>query len=283
MSKQAPATEFKWMQVIQRDSGAILKALQTGRTSAAVRCLRRDTVEAVTTGLSRPPRTAPAGVPLHRFASVVRGIATGANEFFFLTREQLRSFGLSESLFLRAIGRTRDCQAGTLTAADVEKLDAAGRPTWLLNLSPADAMLMPPPLRAYLERGEVAGLPQRALIRTRRPWFKMERRMPPPILFAYLGRRDCRFILNEAGVVPLTGFLCVYPHAPGMPAARKLCKALNAPETIANLAATGKSYGGGAVKVEPRQLDNLEIPLSALRAADLALPQVAVEGRLFDE
>lgn len=38
----------------------------------------------------------------------------------------------------------------------------------------------------------------------------MEQREVPPILFAYLGRRNTRFILNEAGILPLTGFLCVY-------------------------------------------------------------------------
>jgi hypothetical protein len=46
------------------------------------------------------------------------------------------------------------------------------------------------------------GLPKRPLISTRRPWFKMEQREVPPILFAYLGRRNTRFILNEAGILP---------------------------------------------------------------------------------
>jgi hypothetical protein len=111
----------------------------------------------------------------------------------------------------------------------------------------------------------------------------MEQRTPPPILFAYLGRRDCRFILNEAGVVPLTGFLCVYPWDTNRQAVQKLWRALNHPDTIQNLAFAGKSYGGGAVKVEPRQLDSLEIPASVVREVGLNSPEVATELFLLEE
>ena len=111
----------------------------------------------------------------------------------------------------------------------------------------------------------------------------MEQRTPPPILFAYLGRRDCRFILNEAGVVPLTGFLCVYPWDTDREAVRRLWQALNHPDTLQNLAFAGKSYGGGAVKVEPRQLENLEIPESVLKVVGLKSPQVATELILLEK
>jgi hypothetical protein len=92
----------------------------------------------------------------------------------------------------------------------------------------------------------------------------MEQRAAPPLLFAYLGRRACRFVLNQAGVVPLTGFLCVYPKDNRPRAVRRLWRALNHPATLANLLYVGKSYGHGAIKVEPRQLEALEIPPQAL-------------------
>ena len=113
------------------------------------------------------------------------------------------------------------------------------------------------------------GLPNRALLKSRRPWYKMEERRPPPILFAYLGRRTCRFILNKAGAVPLTGFLCVYPRHASAAAVEKLWRALNHPATLANLMYVGKSYGNGALKVEPRQLERLELPQQVLDAIGL--------------
>jgi len=103
-------------------------------------------------------------------------------------------------------------------------------------------------------------LPDRPLIKQRKLWYKIEYRKVPPILFAYLGRRNSRFIKNEAGVVPLTSFLCIYPIYDDELYIANLCEALNHPETIQNLRLVGKSYGSGAIKVEPRNLDKVPIP-----------------------
>lgn len=149
---------------------------------------------------------------MSHFARVVRGIATGANEFFFLTNRQIGELGLHRRYFVRAIGRTRDCREDILRPSVLTALETQARPTWLLSLDGTPKELLPTRLQSYLVAGEKQKLNERALIQGRRPWYKMEQRTPPPILFAYLGRRACRFILNEARVVPLTGFLCVGPH-----------------------------------------------------------------------
>src|SRR5262249_46653287 len=116
-----------------------------------------------------------------------------------------------------------------------------------------------------------AGLPQRPLIAQRRPWYKMEVRTPPAFLFAYLGRRNARFIRNLAGVLPLTGFLCVYPRSEEPDYVERLWQVLRHPETVNNLAAVGKSYGSGAIKVEPRALEQLPLPTQIVAQAGLAL------------
>lgn len=279
-ANEKPQDRFLWMRVLERDADAIASALRQRQSSGAVSLYHRSLSEALKTGLSRPPRAqGNSGVPLSGFAKVVRGIATGGNEFFFLTREQLRSRGLPEKFFRRAVGRTRDCPNDRLTAADLDRLEAAGRATWLLNLGEEPPAQFPPALKSYLKHGEELGLPMRSLIQTRRPWYRMERRTPPPILFAYLGRRDCRFILNEAGVVPLTGFLCIYPWETTFAGAKKLWRALNHPDTLANLGFVAKSYGGGALKAEPRQLDRLEIPQSVLD--EIGLNPVKPAGQLI--
>ena len=267
ISRNPPAPSLLWCRVERPDRDAILDAVRSGvrygKKDGAVNVLRRETAEAIATGLSRPPAPpSQDGLPLSRFARVMRGIATGDNDFFFLTSEQIRAAHFPERYFRRAIGRTRDCPGSVISHEDLEALDATGRPTWLLNLGSEPVESLPAPLRAHLENGESEGTPQRALIATRRPWYRMEQRTPPPLLFAYLGRRDCRFILNRADVVPLTGFLCVYPHDAAKAASERLWRALNHPLTLANLSYVAKSYGSGALKVEPRQLEHLKIPFS---------------------
>jgi hypothetical protein len=166
---------------------------------------------------------------------------------------------------------------------DLDRLEAAGRATWLLNLADESSEKLPAQLQTYLKSGEREGLPEKSLIKTRRPWYKMERRTPPPILFAYLGRRDCRFVLNQANVVPLTGFLCVYPWNTTQAGVKKLWRALNHPDTQANLSFVSKSYGGGALKTEPRQLDQLEIPQSVLDEVGLNSLKPISQAMLLDK
>ena len=101
----------------------------------------------------------------------------------------------------------------------------------------------------------------------RKKWFFMEKRKPVPILFAYLGRRNNRFIDAQTELTPLTGFLCVYPKT-GVDK-QKLISALNHPLSIQELSRIGKSYGGGAVKVEPGGLRKMIIPEEALKESEL--------------
>lgn len=283
-TNEKPVEDFLWLRVCERDGDAIAATLAGRKSSTSVDLHHRKLTEALKTGLSRPPR-APnnSGIPLSYFAKVVRGIATGHNDFFFLTREQVRSYDLPEKFFRRAIGRTRDCPGDRVTTADLDRLETAGRATWLLNLTNDPAEKLPLQVQTYLKTGELVGLPEKSLIKTRRPWYKMERRIAPPLLFAYLGRRDCRFVLNEANVVPLTGFLCVYPWDTTPAGAKKLWRALNHPDTLANLSFVSKSYGGGALKTEPRQLDQLEIPQSVLDKVGLSPLKPMSQTMLLDK
>ena len=221
---------------------------------------KRNLHEALATGLSRAPRKEKEfEYTLADFAHTMRGIATGANEFFFLTEEKAVELKIPHDYLLPAIGRTRDAEGDSITAETLEELKKKGRPVYLLYPNGKSWERLPQTVKNYLLEGERLGLPQRALISTRQPWYRMETRETPPFLFAYLGRRNTRFIRNIAGIVPLTGFLCVYPRSRDREYAEKLWNVLNHPSTVENLNLVGKSYGSGAIKVEPRALERLPI------------------------
>jgi hypothetical protein len=263
ISRRPPRRTLAWARCSRTDD-ALAGFVRSGfRARHGVTTTSRVLSEALRTGLSREPAPLANGPVLGDYATVRRGIATGANEFFFLTKEAARKARLPRSLLLPAIGRTRDVPGDTVTRDTLRDLDARGRPTLLF--SPNGAAHQAPAVRAYLHVGQRLGLPQRALIRTRHPWYRMETRNVPPFLFAYLGRRRARFIRNEAGVVPLTGFLCVYPHRTSPRDLARLWRVLSDPRTVDNLKLVGKSYGAGAIKVEPRALERLPIPVPLAR------------------
>jgi adenine-specific DNA-methyltransferase len=259
-----PVDKFLWARCIQAQTGE-LKAWVTSdfQTSGENLLVHQRTLsEGLSIGLSRPPVDNESDDPLlGEFAKVMRGIATGANQFFFLTKKQASEFGIPHKYLLPAIGRTRDVSGNTIDNNTLNALDEAGKPTLLLSLDNTPLEQLPKTLREYLQHGEELELHLRSLISTRRPWYKMEVRPTPPYLFAYLGRRSARFIRNHAGVMPLTGFLCVYARNNSPEFVNRLWTILSHSETINNLSLVGKSYGGGAIKVEPRSLERLRLPL----------------------
>jgi hypothetical protein len=284
-----PTQEFFWLKVKKSETANLLKFIENfsayqdqsniqniNNKYPDIEIVKRDLTEGLQTGFSRSPQilTTEKSYYLKDFAQVMRGIATGANEFFFLTEAQVQSLKIPRQYFKLAIGRTKDITGDRITVRDLENLEKNQRPTLLLSIDTIDTIdqlneKFPPQLVKYLSQGEKSGLPERALIRQRKPWYKMEKRQIPPILFTYLGRRHQRFIKNEAAVLPLTGFLCIYPHHSDPQFIDQLWQALNEPATINNLSLVGKSYGAGAIKVEPGNLQKLIIPENIVKKYSL--------------
>jgi adenine-specific DNA-methyltransferase len=277
-----PTKSLYWVKSNKSYSNDLLDFISSDfkqRQFDSIEITKRDLKEAIQTGLSRPPQNH-NGFKFHLddFAKVMRGIATGANEFFFLTSEQVKQINIPTKFLKRAVGRTKDAMQGVLTALEVEELDKEKRPTYLLSINANDQL--PKSILKYLKTGEELGLPNRALIQQRKPWYKMEKREVPPLLFAYLGRRNSRFIKNDAEILPLTGFLCVYPIYKDKKFIENLWQALNHPDTLENLKLVGKSYGSGAIKVEPGNLTKLPIPEHIVKMYDLKRPYKTDTGQL---
>lgn len=258
--KEQPKTDLFWVKV-NVPSSELYKLISSNfepNQFENLEVTKRNLHEAIKTGLSRPTQNKEFKFHLGDFASVMRGIATGANDFFFLTRKQAQELKIPKEFLKSAIGRTRDISDEIITQSTITKLDQKGRPTLLLSVDNKDAIL-PKSLTAYLKKGADLGIPRRPLIKQRKLWHKMEKRQVPPLLFAYLGRRNLRFIKNDANILPLTGFLCIYPNETDESYIDALWKILNHPESLENLRLVGKSYGSGAIKVEPRSLEKLPI------------------------
>lgn len=277
-----PAKSLYWVKTSQAYMNDLVDFIASDfrkRNYKSIEISKRELKEAISTGLSRPAQNHNGfKYHLNDFANVMRGIATGSNEFFFLTAQQVKKLNIPNEFLKRAIGRTRDINDNIITTKDVEKLEKENRPTYLLSINGHEKF--PKSVSNYLKVGEKMGLPNRPLIQQRKPWYKMEKREVPPLLFAYLGRRNTRFIKNEACVLPLTGFLCVYPIYKDNEYIQKLWQVLNHPDTLANLKLVGKSYGSGAIKVEPGNLNKLPIPEHVIKQFDLKRPYKIENGQL---
>lgn len=258
-----PQENYYWVQCLKTDIKSLEVWIQSSFcaevNSSELNIANIPVKTSLSIGFSRDPTKIKfEEYKLKDFAKVIRGIATGDNNYFFITREIAEKYQIEPDFLYYAVGRTRDINSEIIDNDLLNLLDKKGRPTLLFSPDGRDLKLFPAQTQKYLKIGEEMGIHRKRLISTRKPWYKMEKRIPPPILFAYLGRRNCRFILNKAKVLPLTSFLAIYPKNEIDP--EKLFYLLNHPQVIQNLFLVGKSYGDGAIKVEPRALERLPIP-----------------------
>jgi len=262
LQNAAPAPNFRWARILRPETDDFFRYVTSGFTDIgkSMESNLRTTDEAIATGLSRPPRPNKAQFVLKDFAYVRRGIATGANSFFLLTREMVDNLQLDKSLIRKVIPKTRYLKTLFFTEEDFGLLAEQGHPVYLFAPDGRPLDQFSETVRSYLKLGEELGLPQKALIGQRNPWYKMETRVPPDYLFAYLGRRNIRFVRNLAGVSPLTTLLAVYARNNDEKYIRELHTVLNHPDVLSGLVYVAKSYGNGALKAEPRQLELLPIP-----------------------
>lgn len=201
-------------------------------------------------------------IALASVAKVKRGVATGANEFFTLSDDAVQKLRLEHSFLKPVLTKARDAVFYDFTHEDFEKLRKAGRKVWLISSDKPKDELEGTQFLKYIEQGEVRGFHLRHLTSSRRIWYSSERRETSPIIFTYMSRQRPRFIYNKAKILVLNNFHFVYPEKEAVKDATEL-KAflayLNSNRAYNLLRKVGRMYGGGLLKVEPKELEKLPI------------------------
>jgi adenine-specific DNA-methyltransferase len=203
------------------------------------------------------------GLKLGQLFRVMRGVATGANDYFALSEEEVKKYKLPQSVLIRVIAKSRYCLKNIFTESDWEELRLKNKEVYLLDLSKDEEH---PAVKAYIELGEKLGVDKRSLVKTRKKWYYIERRDPPPIFVTYLSRGKPRFILNKAKVIPLNVFLCLYPRVPlDDKTIEAIWRYLNSEEALKQFEYLARNYGEDTLKIEPRILEELELPYELVR------------------
>ncbi len=210
------------------------------------------------------------------FFKIKRGVATGHNEYFILSEDDINARGLPMEAFSPILPSPR------YVTEDEVKADRHGNPKierrrFLLDTKlPEDEIKHRfPALYDYLEEGKARGLNEGYICQHRSLWYGQEIRPPAPIVCTYLGRGDTksgrpfRFILNGSRATVANVYLAMYPtpvlsraitRDPGL--IRRVWQVLNE-ITPDKLLSEGRVYGGGLHKLEPKELANVPVPAIA--------------------
>lgn len=216
------------------------------------------------------------------FGSPELGIVTGGNSFFTLNEATRIRYGLSEE----AGQVVKVCPPGTkhlkglaFSTAAWKHLRDAGERVWLFR---PDAMDTSPEVMAYVAEGKRLEVDSAYKCSIRTPWWRPPIVSPPDLYFTYMSHRYPRLIANTAKTTFVNSMhgLRLKPKVSRKSSDALPLLAFNS-VTMLGAEVHGRSYGGGILKMEPREAAALPVPtFEALEVAWAILkPQKATLER----
>jgi len=210
------------------------------------------------------------------------GTVTGANDYFALSEVTRRKWYLDERLF-KTISPpgTKHLKGLSFTRAQWEELKLAGQRVWLLYPDPKSKSAA---LKEYVKYGEKQGVDDAYKCTVRTPWWRPPVVPAPDLFFTYMSHRYPRLIANTSGATILNSMHGVRLKR-DVPKVVREALPLLAISSVSMLGAEilGRSYGGGILKMEPREAAGLPVPATDdLRAAwrKLSERRAALDGAL---
>ncbi len=194
-------------------------------------------------------------VPLSTYGRVVRGIATGDNDYFTFNDQKKREFEIEDKYLLPCLTKANQASSYFFTKEDFEKLKSLGKNTYLLNITDVSS----PAIRRYIQLGEKLGVDKKYLTSHRTPWYAIENRPPAPILVTVFNRNGLRFVRNEAEVRNLTCFHCFYLNLFAINNIEVLMAYLITDVARELFKDNRREYGDGLEKFEPNDLNNAKV------------------------
>ena len=197
------------------------------------------------------PRLREGYVELGELCRVHRGTVTGANAVW-VRRDA--SPDLPERVLFPSITRARELFGA---GARLGSLDALRRVVDLpVDLDVFDAAERRQ-IDRFLREARARGVPEGYIASNRRAWWSVGLRAAAPILATYMARRPPAFVRNDAGARHINIAHGLYPREEMTDAVLdRLADHLRAAVTLAQ----GRTYAGGLVKFEPREMERIPVP-----------------------
>lgn len=212
--------------------------------------------------------------PLHTFANVRRGIATGANRFFTVSEADRKRHNIAMEYLTPCLTRASQVQGHIFGEQEFSELAEAGKNVFLLNLT---GKTLDASMQEYIRWGEDEGFHRGYLTRNRRPWYSMEPALPADLWVKTFGRSQVVFIENNTRALHLTCFHGIYLNMLGYQYRKVIFLYLITDLAREIFEGQKREYGSGLGKFEPNDIRNANV----LDFRQLATPDLSVLEQLY--
>jgi adenine-specific DNA-methyltransferase len=195
-------------------------------------------------------------VAINSYGKFMRGIATGANEYFAMSLQAAKQRGIKENYLLPCITKSPQIKGLVFTDDVLDELIENGVPVYCFSGSETGD----DKVKQYIEYGESMGYHKRYLTKKRKPWYKLENRQPAPILSGVFNRGKVKFVRNFTNVINFTCFHSFYPNMFGQKYINRLFVYFISRIGQEIIKTNKRKYGNGLDKFEPGDLNSCLCP-----------------------
>lgn len=198
-------------------------------------------------------------VRLSSYGTSELGSVTGANKFFTMSEATRLEYDLREDQLLKiSPPGTRHLKGLTFTSRQWDALREGGERVWMLRPSPDDRS---PGLERYKALGESLAVNEAYKCQVRKQWWVPPAVSAPDMFFTYMSHRYPRLISNTAKATFVNSMhgVRLKDDVPKETRAALPLLCLNS-VTMIGAEVHGRSYGGGILKMEPREAARLPLP-----------------------
>jgi adenine-specific DNA-methyltransferase len=192
------------------------------------------------------------------------GAVTGNNKYFALGKEDVARLGLgTEELIKISQPGSRHLHGLEFTESAWRAELADGARSFLFYPGPT----LSGKAKEYVDLGAADGVNDAYKCRMRQPWWRVPLVETPDLFLTYMNHDRPRLVTNSAKVQILNSLYGIALHSGRKIIGRKLLPVacLNS-ITLLGAEIVGRAYGGGLLKLEPREADMLPIPSLGLIA-----------------
>ncbi|WP_216843576.1 HsdM family class I SAM-dependent methyltransferase [Phytoactinopolyspora alkaliphila] len=195
---------------------------------------------------------------LQAWGETTLGMVTGNNRYFTMSpaAAERHQIDATELLPISPPG-SRHLRGLVFSRQAWKDLGAEGRPTHLFRPSGEPS----PQAARYIASGEAVDVHEAYKCRVRKPWWRVPLVKPADLLLTYMNADTPRLTTNRARVHHLNSVHGVYLR-PGLSRATTDLLPIASLNSMTLLGAetVGRAYGGGMLKIEPKEADKLPVP-----------------------